>query len=248
MSVPLDPVRAQALRSEVASLLTKEAVSVIHDHASPGFYSHIFLVPKKSGSWRLVIDLSRLNQFLRVPRFKMETTRSVATAVQRDDWAVSLDLQDAYFHVPVHPEFQPFLRFYFEGKVYQFKALPFGLASAPLIFTTIVKAFIAPFHTMGFKLHCYLDDWLLRCASRRRLRRQSAFLRMTAIRAGWVINDVKSEFDPAQDFVFVGVRFRTALGLMLPPRTGSARSGPWWSCSATETLSRRESSCPSWAY
>jgi hypothetical protein len=42
--------------------------------------------------------------------------------------------------------YQHFLRFSHEGKVYQFKALPFGLASAPLIFTTVVRAFVA--HSM----------------------------------------------------------------------------------------------------
>jgi hypothetical protein len=127
---PTDPTRAHALRTEVQALLDKGAVSVVEDHSSPGFYSHVFLVPKKSGEWRLFIDLSRLNRFLRVPRFKMETTRSVATAIQPNDWAVSLDLRDAYFHIPMHPDYQHFLCFSLEGKVYQFKALPFGLDSA----------------------------------------------------------------------------------------------------------------------
>jgi len=82
--------------------LQKEAVQIIEDPRTPGYYSHIFLVPKKNGSWRLVIDLSRLNKFLVVPDFKMETTRSVATAIQPGDWAVSLGLMDAYFHIPIH--------------------------------------------------------------------------------------------------------------------------------------------------
>jgi hypothetical protein len=124
-------------------------VSVVEDHSSPGFYSHVFLVSKKSGEWRLIIDLSRLNRFLAVPRFKMETTRSVAMAIQPKDWTVSLDLRDAYFHIPMHPNYQHFLRFTHEGKVYQFQALLFGLASAPLIFTTVIKAFVAPFHALG---------------------------------------------------------------------------------------------------
>jgi hypothetical protein len=65
--------------------LDKGAVSVVKDHSSPGFCSHIFLVPKKSGEWQLIIDLSHLNRFLRVPQFKMETTQSVATAIQPKD-------------------------------------------------------------------------------------------------------------------------------------------------------------------
>jgi hypothetical protein len=121
--------------------------------SSPGFYIYIFLVPKKLGEWRLIIDLSRLNCFLIVPRFKMETTRSVAAAIQPKDWAVSLDVQDAYFHILMHPDYWHFLRFCHGGKVYQFQALPFGVASAPLILTTVVQAFVAPFHALGLKLH-----------------------------------------------------------------------------------------------
>jgi hypothetical protein len=68
-------------------------------------------------------------------------------AIQPKDWAVSLDLRDAYFHIPMHPDYQHFLRFCHEEKVYKFQALPFRLASAPLIFITIVKAFVAPFHS-----------------------------------------------------------------------------------------------------
>jgi hypothetical protein len=128
---PTDPTRARTLHTEVQALLDKGAVLVVEDHSSPGFYSHIFLVPKKSRDWRLIIDLSRLNLFLMVPRFKMETTRSVATAIQPNDWAVSLDLRDAYFHIPMHPDYQHFLRFSHDGKVYQFQALPFGLAPPP---------------------------------------------------------------------------------------------------------------------
>jgi hypothetical protein len=65
----------------------------------------------------------------------MEMTRLIAMAMQPGDWAVSMDLKDAYFHIPIHPDYQKYLRFQFEGQIYQFQALPFGLASAPLIFT-----------------------------------------------------------------------------------------------------------------
>jgi hypothetical protein len=107
----------------------------------------------------------------------------------------------------MHPDNQHFLRFSREGKVYQFQALPFGLASAPLIFTTVVKAFVAPFHALGLKLHFYLDDWLLRCQCRSTLRRQLMLLLQRVRQAGWMVtvNEDKSELDPSQDFVFVGV-------------------------------------------
>ena len=46
-----------------------------------GFYSRLFLVPKPHQRWRPVIDLSRLNTFLHVEKFKMETPESIRTSL-----------------------------------------------------------------------------------------------------------------------------------------------------------------------
>ena len=51
----------------------------------------------------------------------------------------SIDLTDAYFHVPIHQKFQKYLRFHVQGQAYQFRALPFGIATAPMEFTRVVK-------------------------------------------------------------------------------------------------------------
>jgi hypothetical protein len=123
----------------------------------------------------------------------METPRSIAAAILPGDWAASLDLQDVYLHVPVHSDYQRYLRFYFEGRAYQFKAMPFGLASAPLIFQSIVKALVAPLHALGLKLHFYLDDWLLRNASKDILKTQMKLLIKNVKLAGWIMNEEKSD-------------------------------------------------------
>jgi hypothetical protein len=35
--------------------------------------------------------------------------------------------------------------------------------------------------------------------------------------AGWIMNEVKSELTPSQDFIFIGIRFCSRVGLMVPP-------------------------------
>ena len=65
----------------------------------PGFYSGIFLAPKKNGKLRLIIDLSRLNTLLDIQSFRMETANKVRQAIQPNDWVFSLDLTDAYLQV-----------------------------------------------------------------------------------------------------------------------------------------------------
>ena len=52
----------------------------------------------------LIIDLSLLNRYIEKQSFKMETVKSVRQAMKLNNWAVSIDLTDAYLHVPIHPQ------------------------------------------------------------------------------------------------------------------------------------------------
>ena len=70
---------------------------------SLGFYSRLFLVPKPHQRWRPVIDLSRLNTFLHVEKFKMETAESIRKTLIPGEWISSIDVSDAYLDIPVHP-------------------------------------------------------------------------------------------------------------------------------------------------
>ena len=76
--------RTAVLQEEVAALVRKGAVEVVI-YPSPGFYGHLFCVPKVSGGWRPVLDLSALNRFLLEVPFKMETAASIREAVRPGD-------------------------------------------------------------------------------------------------------------------------------------------------------------------
>jgi hypothetical protein len=104
MSVTRDLDRNLLLQEEVHTLLQKVAVELVNPPLTPGFYFRLFLVPKKNGKMRPVIDLSVLNQHLIVPHFKMETNRSIRGSIHLGMWTTSLDLTDAYFHIPIFPQ------------------------------------------------------------------------------------------------------------------------------------------------
>lgn len=61
-------------------------------------YSIFFLVPKKSGEIRAILDLKWLNKFLIRKKFKMETWRSIMAALDWGDFLTSVDLSEAYLH------------------------------------------------------------------------------------------------------------------------------------------------------
>jgi hypothetical protein len=120
------------------------------------------LGPQEKGGMRPVIDLSILNTYLVVPHFKMETNRSIRASILPGIWSTSLDLADAYFHCPISVAFRKYLRFVWDNKVFQFRAFPFGLAIAPLVFTKIVQVVSAHLHTLSIQIHSYLDDSLVK--------------------------------------------------------------------------------------
>ncbi len=94
----------------------------------------------------------------------METPASILAAVTKGQWMTSIDLSDTYFHVPIHYASHRYLRFMFLGVVYQFRALCFGISTAPLIFTQVMKPVATLAHREGIHLHQYMDDWL--CAAK----------------------------------------------------------------------------------
>ena len=103
-----------------------------------------------------MIDLSHLNDFVQLTPFKMETVASVLLSVREGDFLASLDLKDAYFQIPIHGSSRKLLRFMSEETVYQFKALCFGLSTAPQVFTRVFAAVSAWAHARGIRLLRYL--------------------------------------------------------------------------------------------
>ena len=69
-----------------------------------GFYSNLFLVPKKAhGSAQPVINLRALNQFVLTEHFKMEGIHMLRDLFRQGDWLTKVNLKDAYFSIPIAP-------------------------------------------------------------------------------------------------------------------------------------------------
>ena len=207
--------RAQALRQEVEAMLAKGALEIARD-PGPGFYSRLFLVEKATGGWRPVIDLSHLNDFVQLTSFKMETVASVLLSVREGDFLASLDLKDAYFQIPIHGSSRKLLRFMSEGTVYQFKALCFGLSTAPQVFTRVFAAVSAWAHSRGIRLLRYLDDWLVLSSSEKKAKQSIRELLSLYHTLGIVINEKKSDLVPSQPAKYLGMTIDTSAGKDFP--------------------------------
>ena len=204
------------LQTAVDKLLSKGAIEPVFRPETKGFFSRLFLVPKKTGDLRPVIDLSRLNDHLVIPRFKMETQASVRASIKENEWTVSIDIQDAYLHVPMARSVRKYLRFMVNGRVYQFTCLPFGLATSPREFTKLLRPVVQLLRLQGIKLHVYLDDWLIRASSTVQARTHADLVLQVLQHLGWVINFSKSDLVPSQQFDFIGMQFNTCAYTVAP--------------------------------
>ena len=148
--------RAKLIVEEVQELLGKGAITEVHSPRG-GFYSNLFLVPKEGGQ-RPVINLKALNSFVHTEHFKMEGIHTLRDLVNPEDRLAKVHLKDAYFAIPIHQSHHQYLRFYHQEKCYQFQCLPFGLSSAPWVFTNTLKPALALLREMGVRLIAYIDD------------------------------------------------------------------------------------------
>ncbi len=170
-----------------------------------GFYSRYFVVPKKDGGLRPILDLWLLNRSVSRLKFRMLTVKQVVSQIRSEDWFVTIDLKDAYFHVSILPSHRKFLRFAFRGKAYQYRVLPFGLALSPRTFTKCVDAALAPLRLQGIRILNYIDDWLILAHSEQMAVRHRDVVLAHMKELGLRLNAKKSVLSPFQRTTYLGV-------------------------------------------
>jgi hypothetical protein len=151
----------EVVKAEVEKLLDKGVIVPSRDEPEQ-FISNIFVRPKKeSGSFRVILNLKPLNGFIVYHHFKMESIRTCISLMQKDCFMASIDLQDAYYSIPMAQDHQKFLKFRWEGTMFQFTALPMGLTSAPRVFSKLLKPVLSTLRLQGHTVSSYIDDLYL---------------------------------------------------------------------------------------
>ena len=197
---------ALILQQEIISLLEKKAIREVAPHENMnGFYSRYFLVKKKGGGMRPILDLRALNRYLKRFRFKMLTNAALLRMMRQGDYYTSIDLKDAYFHIPIYPPHRKFLRFGYEGRVYEYMVLPFGMSLSPRVFVKCTQAAIAPLRQRGVRIACYIDDWVTMSDSARQAELHTGWVVSHLISLGFNINYEKSVLVPTTSIDFIGM-------------------------------------------
>lgn len=168
------------------------------------FLSNIFVVPKSDGGSRLVINLKDLNNFIKAPHFKMEDIRVAMNTIRSGVYMAVLDQKEAFHRIPVNVNDRKYLRFVWEGHLYQFTCIPFGLNIAPFIFTKVMKPVLGKLRKSGFESVSYLDDALLLGNTKSICECNIQVTTKLFLSLGLEINYKKSQLVPSQRVKYLG--------------------------------------------
>ena len=206
----------ECMQTEVLNMLEKQLISQVSQNPE-GFYSQMFLVPKKDGRQRPVINLKRLNQSVKTEHFKMEGIHMLKDLLRAGDLMAKIDLKDAYFMIPIAQEDRDFLKFQWKDQTYQFNCLPFGLSSAPWVCTKTTRPVVAALREIGLCLIIYIDDILVMAETESLLKDHVTAVMYLLENLGLVINHPKSKLDPSQEIEFLGFNVNSkTMELKLP--------------------------------
>ena len=194
---------APFIDAEVAKLLALDTIREV-PFSEENFYSRLFLVPKKEGSYCPVIDLSRLNHFLENYHFQMENISCLKSLINHDDFMTSVDLKDAYLSVHIHRSSQKYLCFQWRNKSFAFQGLPFGLNTAHRVFTKLLKPVAAYLPKRDIRIIVYLDDFLILGSSKEESILNTRLTLEILQWLGLIINWDKSTLVPTQSLTFLG--------------------------------------------
>ena len=91
----------------------------------------------------------------------MDSIHTCIALMKHNCFMASLDLQDAFYSIPIDRKTKKFFKFEFIDKLFRFTALPMGYARSPLIFTKLMKPVFSQLRKQGHVSSSFLDDSFL---------------------------------------------------------------------------------------
>lgn len=215
--------------------------------------SRLGVIPKshQPGRWRVILDLSHpdgasVNDGIDTALCSLAYTtvdEAAARILQlgRQTLLAKVDVEAAYRNVPVHPEDRWLLGMLWKEAIYVDTVLPFGLRSAPKLFTALADALEWVLQQEGVScLQHYLDDFFTMApAGQQQCAANLAIIRRVCVQLGLPLKEEKIE-GPSTSLVFLGIEIDTdRMELRLPTEKLSRLRGQLAAWSNARRRSKR---------
>ena len=145
----------------IAELLADNRVEELS--SPPVILNPLTVSVQTSGKKRPILDLRHINLHVFKQKFKCEGLHTIRDVFSKHYFVFSFDLKSGYDHVDIFPEHRAFLVFSWDfgtgvARYFQFTVLPFGLSSAPFIFTKLLKPLETLWRSHGIPVAIFFDD------------------------------------------------------------------------------------------
>ena len=188
--------------SAIAELLLGGCIKMVAEQ--PVVCSPLSVMANGAGKRRLVVNLRHVNHYLKVQKFKCEDLRVAMLLFKPGEWMFAFDLKSGYHHVDIVEHHQRFLGFRWKAGFYVFTVLPFGLCTAPYLFTKLLRPLVRLWRGKGFKAVVYLDDGICAVEGEQEASRVSQLVKDTLAKTGFVVNEAKSTWTPTHRLEWLG--------------------------------------------
>ena len=132
------------------------------------------------------------------------------------------DYSSGYHHLEIFPGHTPFLGFSWRvdghSKFYKFTVLPFGLSTGPYLFTKVQRTLTKHWKSQGIRIFTYLDDGAGADSSFQEAQEVSDLVRRDVKLSGFVANEIKSQWTPAQRGELLGFVLDLSAGTFQVPQ------------------------------
>ena len=173
---------------------------------------------QSSGKKRLILDLRFINKHLWKQSIKFEDLKVALNYLEKGHFMFSFDIKSGYHHELIFPSHQFFLGFswFYKGKTryFCFRVLPFGLSSAPYIFTKLFRPLVAYWRQQGIHIVVYLDGGLGEAPSYQVALDHSTKVKSDLVHSGFVPNSEKSIWVPTLVIDWLGFTIDLFQGLL----------------------------------
>ena len=148
----LSPPKMEYLREHIKTLLSEGVIEPsVSNYSSP-----MFLVPKTAGDYRAAVDFRMLNKRISIESVPLPDIHSAFHWFAKAKYFTTLDLNQAYHQILLSEASKPLTAFCTDWNLYQYKRVPFGLATGAQVLSRLLDRVFQDIKFM-FVYH-YLDD------------------------------------------------------------------------------------------